>query len=208
MRSIQALQPTAGACRFSRCVAHSAPTAAELSRSATVVGGNAVGSPPESDILLREVTEDDLVIFFEQQQDPAANWMAAFTAKDPTDWPAFAAKWAKILDNRDGTAKTIVCGGRVAGYLLNFVAPWSGQREVSYWVGRDHWGRGVATTALAAFVSGLAMRPLYARAAGDNLASIRVLEKCGFVPIGRDRGFANARGAEIEEVVLELRAGA
>jgi RimJ/RimL family protein N-acetyltransferase len=166
-----------------------------------------VGSLPDSDILLREVTEDDLAIFFEQQQDPAANWMAAFTAKDPTDWAAFAAKWAKILGDGTDTAKTIVCGGRVAGNVLCFVAPWSGQREVSYWVGRGHWGRGVATTALAAFVSGLAMRPLYARAAGDNIASIRVLEKCGFVLIGRERGFANARGAEIEEVVLELRAG-
>ena len=166
-----------------------------------------MGNLRESDVLLREVTEDDLVIFFEQQHDPDANWMAAFTAKDPTDWAAFAAKWAKILDDRTGTAKTIVCGGRVAGYLLNFIAPWSGQREVSYWIERDHWGRGLATRALAAFVGGLAARPLYARAAADNVASIRVLEKCGFVLIGRDRGFANARGAEIEEVVMELRGG-
>ncbi len=169
--------------------------------------GNAVGSPPESDVLLREVTEDDLVTFFEQQQDPVALWMAAFTAKDPTDWAAFAAKWAKILSDGTGTAKTIVCGGRVAGNVTSFVAPWSGQREVSCWVGRDYWGRGVATRALAAFVGGLAARPLYARAAADNVASIRALEKCGFVLVGRERGFANARGAEIEEVVLELREG-
>ena len=63
----------------------------------------------------------------------------------------------------------------------------------------------MATRALAAFVGGLAARPLLARAAADNAASIRVLEKCGFVLVGRDRGFANARGAEIEEVVMELR---
>jgi RimJ/RimL family protein N-acetyltransferase len=167
-----------------------------------------VRSAPASDILLREVTEDDLVIFFEQQQDPAANWMAAFTAKDPTDWPAFAEKWAKILDDRTGMAKTIVCGGRVAGYVLSFVAPWSGQREVSYWVGREYWGRGVATKALAEFVGLVAERPLCARAAGDNTASVRVLEKCGFTLCGRDRGFANARREEIEEVILELRADA
>src|SRR5262245_14434399 len=166
-----------------------------------------MGSPPASDILLRDVTEDDLVIFFEQQQDPAAAWMAAFTAKDPTDWAAFAATWAKILSDGTGTAKSIVCGRRVAGNVLSFVAPWSGQREVSYWLGQDHWGRGVATRALAAFVGGLAARPLYARAAADNIASIRVLEKCGFVLVGRDRGFAYARGAGIEEVVLELREG-
>jgi RimJ/RimL family protein N-acetyltransferase len=169
--------------------------------------GSAVGSPPESDILLREVTEDDLVIFFKQQQDPAANWMAAFTAKDPTDWAAFAAKWAKILGDGTATAKTIVWDGCVAGNVGSFIAPWSGQREVSYWVGRNFWGRGVATGALTAFVGELVERPLYARVAEDNLASLRVLEKCGFVVIGREKGFANARGTEIEEVVLELRSG-
>ena len=163
-------------------------------------------STPKSAILLREVTEADLVIFFEQQQDPAANWMAGFTAEDPTDWAAFAAKWAKILADETVTTKTIVCDGRVAGSIGCFLAPWSGQREVTYWIGRDHWGRGVATKALAAFLEELAERPLYARAAADNIASIRVLEKCGFVLIGRESGFANARGAEIEEVVFELRA--
>ena len=166
-----------------------------------------MASSPDSDILLREVTEADLDIFFEQQQDSAANWMAAFTAKDPTDWVAFAAKWAKILGDRTITAKTIVCNGRVAGNVGSFIAPWSGQREVTYWVGRSFWGRGVATRALTAFVGELAERPLYARVAEDNLASLRVLEKCGFVVIGRESGYANARGTEIEELVLELRSG-
>jgi RimJ/RimL family protein N-acetyltransferase len=165
-----------------------------------------VGELPDRDIVLRDVTEDDLAIFFDHQQDPDANWMAAFSAEDPADQAAFAAKWARILTDGTGSAKTIVCGGRVAGNLLCFIAPWSGRREVSYWIGRDYWGRGIATAALAAFVRGMAERPLYARAASDNLASIRVLEKCGFVRIGRDMGFANARGTDIEEVVLELRA--
>jgi RimJ/RimL family protein N-acetyltransferase len=47
-------------------------------------------------------------------------------------------------------------------------------------------------------------RPLYARAAADNAGSVRVLEKCGFVLTGHERGFANARGEEIDEVVLTL----
>lgn len=151
--------------------------------------------------------DDDLPVFFEHQRDPEAIHMAAFTAEDPTDRAAFAAKWAKILSDEAGTARTIVCGGHVVGYISSFIAPWSGQREVTYWIARDHWGRGIATRSLAEFVDGLTERPLYARAAADNSASIRVLEKCGFVAIGRERGFANARGAEIEEVVLELRAG-
>jgi len=163
-------------------------------------------SGPTSEVALRAVTEGDLVTFFKQQQDPVARWMVAFTPKDATDWAAFAAKWAKILGNEAGAARTIVCGGQPAGNLLSFVAPWSGQREVSYWIGREYWGQGVATKALTAFIELLADRPLYARAAADNIASIRVLEKCGFIPIGRDRGFAEARGEEIEEVILELRA--
>ena len=156
-------------------------------------------------MLLREVTEDDLAIFFAQQQDPAANWMAAFTAKDPADWAAFAAKWAKIFGDRTNTTKTIVWDGCVAGSIGSFIAPWSGQREVTYWVGRNFWGRGVATCALTEFVGELVERPLYARVAEDNLASLRVLEKCGFLVIGREKGFANARRTEIEELVLELR---
>src|SRR5262249_6897969 len=161
-----------------------------------------------SDVLLREVTEGDVVIFFEQQQDPVANWMAAFSAKDPADRAAFAAKWAKILGDESSTNQTILFGGQVAGSIGAFVAPWSGKLEVTYWLGREFWGKGIATKALALFLSAIKARPLYARAAKDNIASLRVLEKCGFTINGYERGFANARGEEVEEVVLELRAEA
>jgi GNAT superfamily N-acetyltransferase len=89
--------------------------------------------------------------------------------------------------------------------VVAFVAPWSGKPEVSYWLGREFWGKGIATTALRLFLSVVAVRPLYARAARDNAASIRVLEKCGFTIAGSARGFANARGAEVEEMVLVLK---
>src|SRR5215510_13267949 len=161
-----------------------------------------------SDVLLRYLTEGDLSIFFEQQQDPAANRMAAFTAKDPADRAAFMAKWAKILGDESSTNRTILFGGQVAGNIGAFVAPWSGKLEVSYWIGREFWGKGIATKALAVFLSAVKARPLYARAANDNIASLRVLEKCGFTIAGYERGFANARGEEVEEVVLELRAQA
>jgi RimJ/RimL family protein N-acetyltransferase len=156
-----------------------------------------------SDVLLRDVAEADLPIFFEQQQEPAANQMAAFTAKDPADREAFTAKWAKILGD-DSVKKTILVNGQVAGSVSSFVAPWSGQLEVTYWLGREYWGRGIATKALTAFLGHLKARPVYARAAKDNIASIRVLAKCGFTISGHDKGFANARGEEIEEVVLSL----
>lgn len=153
-------------------------------------------------LLLRDVTDDDLPIFFEQQLDPQANWMAAFTAKDPTDREVFMAKWARIRQDKDILIRTIVYDGRVAGSVLSYVS--DGEPEVSYWLGREFWGKGIATQALAAFLQIQTLRPIYARAAKDNLASLRVLQKCGFKITGEDMGFANARGQEVAEYTLRL----
>lgn len=157
-----------------------------------------------NDIQLRDVTEDDLTVFFQQQLDPEANYMAAFTAKDPADRAAFTAHWAKILGDPGITIKTILFDGLVAGHVLSH--GWFGEPEISFWLGREYWGRGIATKALKGFLDDMKARPLYARAAKDNLASLRVLEKCGFTMAGRAKGFANARGEEIEEVILVLGA--
>ena len=165
-----------------------------------------VGIPLTSEVRLRGVTDADLPIFFEQQLDPLANRMAAFTAQDPSDRDAFAAKWARILGDQGITKATILVGGQVAGNVSSFVAPWSGKPEVTYWLGREYWGKGVATEALSQFLRHVRARPLYARVAKDNVGSLRVLEKCGFSITGEDKGYAEARGEEVEEFVLELRA--
>jgi hypothetical protein len=47
-------------------------------------------------------------------------------------------------------------------------------------------------------------RPLYARAAKDNTASIRVLQKCGFKIISEDKGFSISRSEVVEEYILKL----
>jgi RimJ/RimL family protein N-acetyltransferase len=155
-----------------------------------------------NDIRLREVREADLAIFFEQQVDPEANSMAAFTAKDPTDRVAFRAKWEKILADEAIILRTILHGKQVAGHIV--CHGWFGEPEVSYWLGKEFWGQGIASVALAQFLDVVAIRPLYARTAKDNAASIRVLEKCGFKVRGEDRGFANARGEMVDEVILRL----
>ena len=157
-------------------------------------------SPLASRVLLRDVREGDLAIFFEQQLDPEAIYMAAFTAKEPANWDAFMRHWRKILADEGITIKTILSQGQVAGYILSH--DWFGEPEVTYWIGKEYWGKGIATAALAAFLRLFKVRPLYGRAAKDNLASIRVLQKCGFTISGYDKGFANARGEEIEEVIL------
>ncbi|MCK4901263.1 MAG: GNAT family N-acetyltransferase [Anaerolineales bacterium] len=152
---------------------------------------------------LREVIKSDLPIFFEQQLDSTANYMAAFTRKDPADREAFDAHWTKILADETIPIKTILFEGQVAGSVLSYVQ--FGEREVSYWLGKEFWGKGIATKALSEFLAELEERPLHARAAKDNIASIRVLEKCGFVISGYDQGFANARGEETEEVIMILK---
>jgi len=153
--------------------------------------------------LLRELRDDDLDVLFQHWTDPEANRMAAFTAENPNDRAAFDARWARLRANPTVTALTIELDGEVIGT----VSSWDneGQREVTYWIGREHWGKGIATRALGEFLQVETARPLHAAAAKDNLGSIRVLEKCGFERVGEGRGFANARGEEIDEVLLELR---
>jgi RimJ/RimL family protein N-acetyltransferase len=158
-----------------------------------------------NNLYLRDVVEDDLPIFFEHQADPDANYMAAFTAKDPSNYEAFIAHWNKNMANETGVIQTIVCEGQVVGSVSSYED--AGKPEVSYWIGKAYWGKGIATWALSEFLTHVELkRPIYARVAKDNLGSRRVLEKCGFKVIGESKGFANARGEEIEEFLLELLA--
>ncbi len=153
------------------------------------------------EIALRPVHDSDLPVFYRQLNDPEALLMAAFTPKDPQDRDAFDAHWERI---RASTAvnRAVLADGDVVGSAAVYGEP--GEREVTYWIDRAYWGRGIATAALRALLVEVPERPLFARAAADNTGSLRVLEKCGFRPTERTSGFAQARGAEIEEVVLRL----
>ena len=156
-----------------------------------------------SDLQLRDVVQADLSIFFEHQSDWDANYMAAFTAKDPTNREAFAARWNRILADSTVIVKTIVFDGQVVGHVLSYQE--AGKPEVSHWIGKEYWGKGLATRALSDFVAHVnKTRPIYARVAKDNIGSRRVLEKCGFTIMGESRGIANARGEEIAELMLVL----
>ena len=156
----------------------------------------------DSNIELRDVIESDLEVFYENESDPEAIYMAAFTREDPTDRAAFDAYWAKVLSKEDVLIQTILCDSVAIGSVLKFEM--FGDTDLSYWINKAYWGRGIATQAVKLFLELLKERPLHARAASDNHASIRVLEKCGFKQIGTEKGFANARGKEIEETVLIL----
>lgn len=150
-------------------------------------------------MILREVADADLPVLFEHQRDPEANRMAALPARDRA---AFDAQWREILGDPAVLIRTVELDGDVAGNVLSFDA--GGERLVGYWLGREHWGRGIATRALAAFLELERTRPLRAHVADANAGSRRVLEKCGFVVVER----RVSRRDGVAEVVLELPAGA
>jgi RimJ/RimL family protein N-acetyltransferase len=151
---------------------------------------------------LRDVRDEDLAVLFEQWADPVAARMAAFTAPDHMDRDAFERRWSRLRADETVISRAIVVDGEVAGTISSWGGP--AEREVTYWIGRSYWGKGIATGALNAFLTVDSSRPLHARVASDNVASRRVLEKCGFRVIATERSFAEAPSAEIEELVLRL----
>jgi RimJ/RimL family protein N-acetyltransferase len=159
-------------------------------------------NPTIEKVSLRDIQESDLDTFFAQQQDTEANYMAAFTTEHPADENAFTIKWAKMLGGHTFINQTILYDSQIAGHISRFEQ--HGQGEITYWLGREYWGKGVATRALALFLELVQERPLYARTAQDNIASLRVLQKNGFIITGEAKGYANARGEEIEEYLLTL----
>jgi RimJ/RimL family protein N-acetyltransferase len=152
-----------------------------------------------NDVQLRDVIESDLPIFFDQQLDPDATRMAAFPSRDRE---AFMAHWTKILRDETVTLKTILFAEQVAGNVVSWQQ--GDEREVGYWLGKEYWGKGIATQALAEFLSCVTARPLVAHVVKHNIASIRVLEKCGFVITGESKGFSDANGEDVEGLILML----
>ena len=157
-----------------------------------------------ADVALRPVADSDLPAIFDMMRDPEAVRMAAFTADDPSDRPAFDAHMVRLRTSPDITLRAIIADGRLAGTIASFVV--GGDTEVTYWLDRAAWGQGITSRALSLFLDLVRRRPLYARAAADNAGSLRVLAKAGFRVIGEERAYASARGAEITEKVLRLGA--
>lgn len=152
-----------------------------------------------NEILLRDVIEDDLPVFYEHQIDADAVEMAAHL---PRDQEAFQLHWTDLLAKETVIKKAILVDQRVAGYIISFV--YFGVREVGYWIGQEYWGQGIATRALSKFLEQVPLRPLRASVAKHNRGSLRVLEKCGFRIVGEDKAFSNIGGKVAEGIVLDL----
>ncbi|GAB2684956.1 GNAT family N-acetyltransferase [Mucilaginibacter koreensis] len=154
------------------------------------------------ELILRPTIAADLEHLFLFQLDPEANYLAAFTPKDELDKAAYIQKHLPFLSNPSINNQTILINGIIAGSIAKFEI--DGEAEITYWIDSALWGKGVATAALQQFLSIEHMRPISARVAFDNLGSQRVLEKAGFIKVSTDKGFANARQAEIEEFIYKL----
>jgi RimJ/RimL family protein N-acetyltransferase len=153
-------------------------------------------------VTLRATRAGDLDALFAFERHEEAVRMAAFTAPDPTDRATFDAHWRRLIDDPSIDARTI----RADGSIVGSVARWyeDGAPEITVWIDPGHWGEGIATRAIRLFLDAHRERPVRARVAADNAASIAVLEKLGFRQVGIEVSFANARGSEIEERIYRL----
>lgn len=154
-----------------------------------------------SEPVLRPMREEDLPALFEIQCDAEGQVMAAFTSI-ANDRQAYLDKHRRLLADERIVQVTVELDGEIVGSAAAF--PLGDEINVAYWIRRDRWGRGLAGAALAAVLEQVPTRPVFASAAHDNAASMRVLERCGFKRIGQERSFAEARGEEIAEVMFRL----
>ena len=153
-------------------------------------------------ITLTETEKEDLNALFQFQLDKEANYLAAFTSIHPEDKIAYLAKYTPFLTDPTIRMRTIKVNDEIAGSVAKFMR--ENSAEITYWIDRKFWGQGIASTALAQFLKVETIRPIFGRVAFDNFGSQKVLEKCSFVKVGTDKGFANARQAEIEEFIYKL----
>src|SRR6202167_4197166 len=108
----------------------------------------------------------------------------------------------QVKEQAEVTNRIITLDGRLVGSIASFVV--DGDTEVTYWIDRSFWGQGIASRALALFLESVSVRPLFARAASDNVRSLKVLQRAGFAIISTEISFANGRDREIEETILRL----
>ena len=155
--------------------------------------------PP--DVSLRLLEPGDIPALFDFHADSAAIHMAG-AGSVFADAIALGEHFETVQKN-GALVRVILCGAETAGYVASFER--FGKREISYWIGRDFWGKGIATKAVSWWLEEFPpiRSGLYARVVDGNLASARVLEKCGFTAFGRDSFFSDIRNAEIEETLYK-----
>lgn len=153
-------------------------------------------------ITLRKSIKTDLEVFYKNQADKEAIFMAAFTSEDPYNKEAYLKKWTRLMSVDSVNMQTILVDDVVVGCVVKFVM--GGDSDISYALDKKFWGKGITTEAVKKFLKVETNRPLFGRVANDNYGSQKILEKKGFIKIGTNTDFANGRGKEIEEFIYKL----
>lgn len=153
-------------------------------------------------IILRPTELSDLPTLFQFQLDKEGGYMAAFMPSNATDETAYITKHTKLLNDPTINNQTILLENKIVGSIAKFVI--QGDAEITYWIDKNFWGKGIASKALGEFLIIETTRPIFGRVAFDNIGSQKVLERSRFIKVGTDKGFANARQMEIEEYIYKL----
>lgn len=146
----------------------------------------------------------------------ADNWNVARHLRDRFPHPYSyeeAVRWVELNERAEGPTLefAVVHDDEPIGGvgLIEHGDIWRCGIEVGYWIGEPFWGRGFGTEAVAAVVDyafatfpGIAV--VQARHVDSNLASGRLLEKCGFRLEGRLRRAAIKRGVLSDVLVYSI----
>ena len=98
------------------------------------------------EINLTQTTLDYLKLLFHFQLDKDAIHLAAFTNKDSKDEIAYVERYSKYLTDPSINMLTIKVNNIVVGSISKFVM--ENEPEITYWIDRKFWGRGIASNAL------------------------------------------------------------
>ena len=158
----------------------------------------------EPRISLRRITAADLPTLFLQQLDPESNSMAG---TKPFTEEVYYARWERIFADPNVEPRAIIEGDPIDGVIVGTISCFQrdGQDLVGYWIDRPHWGRGIASRALALLLNEVTRRPLHATAVSANAASHRILQRCGFRQTGTHAEPATDRflAGEVATFVLD-----
>jgi [ribosomal protein S5]-alanine N-acetyltransferase len=162
------------------------------------------GAPIETErLVLREYVADDIDAVHAYASDPAVVEFMLWGPNTPDETAQFVERAIQCSTERPrttfGLALTLRDGGTLLGGCgLHIREPAHSAAEIGYCLARPAWGRGYATEAAGALLEfgfvQLGLHRIYAMCDTRNVASSRVLAKCGmrreghFVEDVRHRG--------------------
>jgi len=158
-------------------------------------------------ITINLITEDDIKALYPLGNNKDISWMSGGGLTYPLTYDEFRTKKTISLSKAIGEMQSYVIRDNniAVGSIGYFKRTEDAPLEIGYWIGKDYWGKGIATKALNLAVD--AMRAngitgkLVATTMIDNLSSRHILLKCGFKEIGTERFMSPARCVEVEGAV-------